>query len=90
MSRGLGRGEAAEQRCFLQEATQWRRFQRWERTWGRGMKVNGPRLMQRDRESMGDGDGCSVSRVLWGEAPVQRSSLPLMCVAQSRSPGKPG
>lgn len=54
------------------------------------MKVNGPRLMQRDRESMGDGDGCSVSRVLWGEAPVQRSSLPLMCVAQSRSPGKPG
>ena len=50
------------------------------------MKVNGPRLTWRDREPVGDGDGCSVSRVLCGEAPVQHSSLPPMCVTQSRSP----
>lgn len=86
VSRGLGGGEAAEQSCFFQEAIQWRRFQRWEGIWGRGMKVNGARLTQRDREPVGDGDGCSVLRALWGEGPVQHSSLPAMCVAQSRSP----
>lgn len=78
------------QSCFLQEAIEWRRFQRWEGAWGCGMKVNGPRLTQRDRDPVGDGDNCFVLRALRGEAPVQQSSLSPMCVAQSRSPGKPG
>lgn len=88
--RGLGGGEAAVQSCFLQEAIEWRRFRRWEGAWGCGMKVNGPRLTQRDRDPVGDGDSCFVFRALRGEAAVQQSSLSPMCVAQSRSPGKPG